>query len=115
MCTQGTIQETLEQASNGDARPGIIKTITERCMKTLPYSSIAALRLELAAAYDREGDQANCLSALSPYVADAARSDDEITQGMTGAAADEITGIMEVVRSMLDRCERRSPPGSVGR
>ncbi len=115
MCTQGTIQETLDQASNGNARPGIIKTIAERCMKTLPYSSVAALRLELAAAYDREGDQANCLSALSPYAADAARSDDEITEGMTGAAAEEITDIMEVVRSMMDRCERKLPPGSVGR
>jgi len=115
MCTEGNIQKTLERAGTGKEQPGIIRMMTERCVETLPNSSVAALRLELAAAHDREGDPANCLAALSPYAADIAKSNDELTQGMTGAAAEEITGIMEVVRKMMDRCERRLPPGGVGR
>ncbi|WNH53595.1 hypothetical protein [Stenotrophomonas oahuensis] len=115
MCTEGSIQKTLERAGTGKGQLGTIRTMTERCVETLPYSSVAALRLELAAAHDREGDQANCLAALSPYAADVAKSNDELTQGMAGAAAEEITGIMDVVRKMMDRCERKLPPGSVGR
>lgn len=106
ICALGNVQTTLEQAGSDKRGTEIIRTMTDRCAETLPYSSVAALRLELAAAYDRKGDQANCLAALSPYAADVARSDDEITQGMTGAAAAEITGIMGVVRKMMHRCER---------
>lgn len=106
ICAPSNVETTLEQAGNGKSDTEIIRRMTDQCTETLPYSSVAALRLELAAAYDRKGDQANCLSTLSPYAADAARTDDEITQGMTGAAAEEITGIMEVVRKMMHRCER---------
>ncbi len=106
MCTPDNVQTTLEQTGSGRKDSAILKKMTERCADTLPYSSLATLRLELAAAYDRKGEQANCLSTLSPYAADVGRSDDELTQGMTGAAAEEITGIMELVRKMVHRCER---------
>ncbi|WP_282296692.1 hypothetical protein [Stenotrophomonas sp. PS02289] len=107
ICTQDNVQTALEQADSGGMNPGILKGMTEKCAETLPYSSIAILRLELAAAYDRKGEQANCLSVLSPYSADVALSDDELTQGMTGAAAEEVSGIMEDVRKMMHRCERK--------
>lgn len=114
-CAPGNLHATLQQVANDKDRSGILKTMANRCADTLPFSSAAVLHLELATDYDRKGDAANCLLALSPYSADAARSDDEITQGMTGSAAEEITGILDVVRSMMDRCKRKLPPGSVGR
>lgn len=74
------------------------------CLDTLAFVDAAGVRLDIAAARHGSGDDAGCLAALKPYVADAQRSDDDLTEGMSPAVADDFIAIISAARDSLALC-----------
>ncbi|WP_305805914.1 hypothetical protein [Stenotrophomonas sp. YIM B06876] len=111
VCASDSIQATLRQSEQRTTAEDDHKTISAHeailkvCGETLPYSVAAGLRMEIAAAYQRKGDNASCLTTLSAYTDDASRTDDELTDGMSAVAAEEVTSVMASMRALISRCE----------
>lgn len=111
ICASDSIQATLRQSGQRTTAEEDHETISAHeailkvCGETLPYSVAASLRTEIAAAYQRKGDNTSCLATLSAYTDDASRTDDELTDGMSSGAAEEVTSVMATVRPLIVRCE----------
>jgi len=62
------------------------------------------VRNDFAVTRHKLGDDAGCLLALEKYRADAARSDDEITENMAPAVAGDYLSAIRTARSNIAMC-----------
>lgn len=97
-------EKTAPYSAAGTA--SALEALQASCADTLPLSTIADIRLAIASAQHEAGNNAACQGALSPYAEDAARSDDELADGMSPAAADEYVALIASVREALKLCGR---------
>ncbi|HHA2820897.1 hypothetical protein [Stenotrophomonas maltophilia] len=111
-CMTDNVAAALRQAAAKTApysaagTASTLEALQASCADTLPLSTIADIRLAIASAQHDAGNNAACQAALSPYAEDAARSDDELADGMSPAAADEYVGLIASVREALKMCGR---------
>lgn len=109
LCGADSVTAAIKTARSSDsphtAAPAeSMDAVLRKCGQTLTYSTLADVRLAVAAARHRIGDNAHCLAALAPYAEDASRSDDDLTDGMSPSAADQTIAVMSSVREMLELC-----------
>ena len=82
----------------------VLEPVFLHCLDTLAFVDAGGVRLDVAVARHLSGDDAGCLAALQPYAADTQRSDDELTDGMSPAVADDFIAIIAAARDSLARC-----------
>lgn len=109
-CTREAVARQIQRAQGGGSQRSMamsadaLEALLQTCGRTLSYASTAEIRLAAAAAHLQTGKRANCLAVLSPYAEDASRSDEDLTDGMTPAAANEVLSTLSAVRQAIDLC-----------
>lgn len=81
-----------------------LASVYSQCLANLPMLDEAGVRNDLALTRHKLGDDAGCLMALEKYRADAARSDEEITENMAPIVAGDYLSIIHAARTSIAMC-----------
>lgn len=92
--------------ANGDYADAdrALAPVYSQCLANLPMLDEAGVRNDFAVTRHKLGDDAGCLLALEKYRADAARSDDEITENMAPAVAGDYLSAIRTARTNIAMC-----------
>lgn len=85
---------------------GALAPIYRSCVPTMSLADEGALRNDYALTLYKLKDKPGCLSALSKYKQDAARTDDQISEGMAPAVVDEYLTVIHAARTNIGLCSR---------
>ncbi|MCL1501547.1 hypothetical protein M3O57_20280 [Xanthomonas nasturtii] len=85
---------------------GVLAPIYQSCVPTMSLADEGALRNDYALTLYKLKDKPGCLSALSKYKQDAARTDDQISEGMAPAVVDEYLTVIHAARTNIALCSR---------
>jgi len=80
--------------------------VYRQCLGTLPMIDEGGVRNDYALNRHKLKDDAGCLAALEKYRGDAARSDDEIAEGMAPAVAEDYLAVIGAARTNQALCSR---------
>ncbi|PPT20231.1 hypothetical protein XarbCFBP7629_14155 [Xanthomonas arboricola] len=85
---------------------GALAPIYQRCVPTMSLADEGALRNDYALTLYKLKDKPGCLSALSKYQQDSARTDDQISEGMAPGVVDEYLTVIHAARTNITLCSR---------
>ncbi|MCC8556324.1 hypothetical protein [Xanthomonas hortorum] len=80
--------------------------IYQNCVTTMGLAEEGALRNDYALTLYKLKDKSECLSVLSKYKQDTARTDDQISDGMAPAVVDDYLAVIHAARTNIALCSR---------
>ena len=86
--------------------------VYRQCLSTLPMLDEGGIRNDYALNRHKLEEDADCLAALQKYRDDAARTDDEIADGMAPAVVEDYLAIIRAARTNMALCSRQKEPAA---
>ena len=112
ICQQDAIEKTkaefkmLYDEKDYAAAEKKLAPVVNGCLTTMDFREEGALRNDYALTQHKLGQNAACLTTLEHYAHDAARTDDEIMEGMAPVMVDDYLAIIKAARTNLKLCKK---------
>lgn len=111
-CTADAIEKTrhdfkslYDQKKYAEAKAALAP-IYQDCVTTMGLAEEGVLRNDYALTLYKLKEKSECLSVLSKYKEDTARTDDQISDGMAPAVVDDYLAVIHAARTNIALCSR---------